>query len=202
LAAQEETYMMRSEVVCLVCALLAACCGFGQAPKGDSMEQAEKDYAAALAKAREEYNVAVTKAHEMHKLRLAELLAAEAKAGRVSPALADEIKKLDADGPQVLVGEDLNPKDKKQAKYVGVWFIRYSPDTTRTYTIKNDGDVTFMDEKKAAKLDLKGSTLNFGDGKVERLTFVGARVFVEHFANINDLDRKYPTAVGIGTRKR
>ena len=44
--------------------------------------------------------------------------------------------------------------------------------------------------------------MNFGDGKLERLTFVGGRVFVEHYANISDLDRKHPTAVGIGLRRR
>lgn len=186
-------------VVCV--ALFAGTAAFGQS-KSAAVEQAEKDHAAAVAKAREEYNAVVAKSHDTFKKRLAEVLAEETKAGKVNTDLLDTIKRLETDGPPVLAAEDLNAKDKAQTRWVGVWTIRYGPDNTRVYAIKNNGEVEFAKEKKSGKLDPKKYTINFGDGKLERLTFIGDKVFVEHFSNMNDLDRKHPDTIGLGTRKR
>lgn len=87
---------------------------------------------------------------------------------------------------------------------VGRWEITYTPNRSkRAYIIAADGslvverengeDLKFRIRQKGGEL-----FLDFSDDKVERLTFAGNRLFIEHFAPAGNLERNVPDQIGIG----
>jgi len=86
----------------------------------------------------------------------------------------------------------------------GLWEVKYSNGNTRTYGISNTGEVQFMEERRFGRIYRAGRDylLEFGDGKVERLT-LQPTIKLEHF----DPKSTYPlgaprsTGTGVPTRR-
>jgi hypothetical protein len=86
----------------------------------------------------------------------------------------------------------------------GLWEVKYSNGNTRTYRISNTGAVQFMEERLRGQIYRNGGDflLEFGDGKVERLT-LQPTIKLEHF----DPKTSYPlgaprtTGTGVPTRR-
>lgn len=169
-----------------------------------SLESARKEYKAALTQAQTGYNQAANKAAEEQKQRLKELQQTETKAGNLDAAVAirDELKALTDAGPPLLGGNEWAGR----AKWVeGTWEVIYPPGkAVRTYVIKPDGDVTFVEEKRSGKLKPSGDSflLDLDDGKLSRLTFGGGRVFDEGFDPKSSFGKGPPTVIGVGTLKK
>jgi hypothetical protein len=87
----------------------------------------------------------------------------------------------------------------------GVWAITYTPNrATRTYTVKEDGSVLFVEAGTKGRLTRKGADLllDFGDGKLERVTLArDGRLFVEHFNPKAAFPDGFPDQIGIGVRR-
>jgi len=85
----------------------------------------------------------------------------------------------------------------------GYWQVDYSNNATRTYRITNTGTVRFIEGGLTGRIRRRGKdyVLDFGEGKIERLTFQPT-IRVEHF----DPDSLYPlgapTAIGTGVPTR
>jgi len=145
--------------------------------------EARVEYSGQVDTARAAYNDAVKQAAQTHRKRLAGVLDAETKAGNLDGALLvrEEMRALDADGPPTLL-DALGPT---RARWVaGTWALRYHPNgATRTYTIHTNGEVSCKEGAMKGVLKPAGMsfTLEFGDGKLERVTFAGGRAFFEHF---------------------
>jgi hypothetical protein len=86
----------------------------------------------------------------------------------------------------------------------GRWEISYTPNRSkRAYIIAADGSLVIERENGEDlkfRIRQKGGELflDFSDDKVERLTFAGNRLFIEHFAPAGDLARNVPDQIGIG----
>src|SRR5262249_27132037 len=84
---------------------------------------------------------------------------------------------------------------------VGRWEITYTPNrTSRVLLIRADGAVLTEkgeDTKQRIKEQKGELILDLGD-RMERRTFVGNRVFIEHFWPKSDYERNTPNQVGIG----
>lgn len=95
------------------------------------------------------------------------------------------------------------PKKKGSATetaqpFVGVWQIKYCPNKTiRTYVILPSGDVEYEGARSQLKPMGESTLLEVG-GKLERLTFKGGRVFVEHFSAKSGFANNEPDQVGVG----
>jgi hypothetical protein len=170
------------------------------------LENARKEYKAALGKAQAEYNRSVTNAAEEHKKRLKDLQQAETKAGNLDAALAarDELRALEMNGPPLLA-EGKDPAVAKGKWVTGTWIIRHHPNgSIRTYVIRSDGQVTFLEGHVKGQLKRSGEsfTLDFGEGKFERITFAGGRLFVEHYNPKSDFEKNLPGQIGVGVLKK
>jgi hypothetical protein len=85
----------------------------------------------------------------------------------------------------------------------GFWQVEYSNGTTRTYQIANTGAVRFIEEDRAGRIYLYGNDhlLEFGDGKVERLT-LQPTIKLEHFNPKSRYPLGSPTETGVGVPTR
>jgi hypothetical protein len=89
--------------------------------------------------------------------------------------------------------------------FAGTWTVRYANNTTREYTIAEDGSVTDQD-KRRARLKRKGGVvlLDFGDDKLERLklqtAWNGKLLLVAHYSPASTYPAGKPVP-GEGTKK-
>lgn len=86
----------------------------------------------------------------------------------------------------------------------GLWEVKYSNGSVRTYRISNTGEVQFMEERRSGRIIRAGGDylLELNDGKIERLT-LEPTIKLEHF----DPKTTYPlgaprsTGTGVPTRR-
>jgi len=93
------------------------------------------------------------------------------------------------------------------AKYSGSWLIQYENGGTRRYLIKADGSMTWVETDGKPQGDTPGKMRPEGPDAVielpfflERLSFSGDRLVVEHFAPKSDYPRKV-TQRGTGVKQ-
>jgi hypothetical protein len=178
---------MRKLAMTALVVVSAACMLAAEPAKTPEGAKARAEFKEELAKAQADFDDAVKKAGDGHRARLKELLDAETKAGNLdeAPAVREEIRGLEA--------------GRKGAWVAGTWRIKYHPNrTTRTYVIRATGEVEYGDRKAVLKAQADAILLDFGDDKVERLTFAGDRLFVEHFAPRRNFGSGAPDQVGVG----
>jgi hypothetical protein len=144
----------------------------------DDLELSRKEFATAVQKAQAQYDAAVKSAADVHRARVQAALDRATKAGDLDRALGlrSELQGL---------GGDVLPLFGASGEVVpGRWRITYFPNgVRRTYVVKSSGEVTCTEANLKGRLRRDGSSvfLDFEEGKLERLTFAGSRVFVEHF---------------------
>lgn len=85
----------------------------------------------------------------------------------------------------------------------GLWQVDYSNTAVRTYRITNTGAVRFIEAGLTGRIRRLGDdyVLDFGDGKIERLTFQPT-IKVDHFNPRSLYPLGAPTAVGTGVPTR
>jgi len=179
--------MRKLAIIALAVALAACTLAAEPAKTPDGLAKARAEFKDELARAKAEFDEAVKKAVDGHRARLKELLDAETKGGNLDEALAvrEEIRGLEP--------------GRKVAWVAGTWRIKYHPNrTTRTYVIRATGEVEYGDRKAVLKVQADALLLDFGDDKVERLTFAGDRLFVEHFAPRRNFGSGDPDQIGVG----
>ena len=94
-----------------------------------------------------------------------------------------------------------DPPAPKEKIVAGTYAVRYTPNRSeRTYLVRGDGSVLTPEGKLVGQLKADGGAylLDFGDNRMERLTFTDGRVFVEHFNPKADFARNWPAQIGIG----
>jgi hypothetical protein len=91
---------------------------------------------------------------------------------------------------------------RNQKWIVGTFRVVHHPNlSTRTYVVKPSGEVEFVESKLRGQLKpyTAGSfTLDFGEGKFQRITFADGRMFEEHFNPKSDFEKNPPGQIGIG----
>jgi hypothetical protein len=99
----------------------------------------------------------------------------------------------------------VDPTPARNKWIAGEWKLMYGSKSApiwRTYIIEPDGEVKFIESNYKAKLrPIEGSssfTLDFGDGKIERVCFVDNRLFVEHFNPKSDFEKNQPDVTAVG----
>ncbi|HLQ38302.1 MAG TPA: hypothetical protein VK348_10890, partial [Planctomycetota bacterium] len=159
----------------------------------DDLEKARQQYREAVHKLQQDYDTAVEAAAAKLRVRIQAALEQATKARQTDSAksLLAELDSL-ASGALPVFGSkgDVVP---------GTWRVVYHPgNVRRTYVVKPGGEVACEELGLSGNIrQEKGSLfLDLHDGKLERLTFAGARVFVEHF----DPKDSFPQValVGIG----
>ena len=110
-------------------------------------------------------------------------LDAATKAGDLGRAVAlrDRVKKLE-EGPDSFK-EGVRPKPgSKPRLVVGTWKIEYHPNgAPRTYKVLASGEIEFDGQRFALRPSGHSWIFDSRDNKIERITFIGDAVFVEHF---------------------
>lgn len=95
-------------------------------------------------------------------------------------------------------GEGDSPSNSAIA---GAWKITYAGGSVRNYVIFDNGEVKYKELDRTGTLQrAKVLLLDFGDGKVERLSLAGSRLLVEHFNPKSDYPNNRPNEIGIGVR--
>jgi hypothetical protein len=144
----------------------------------DDLESSRKDFAVAVRKAQSQYDVSVKSAADVLRVRVQAALDRATKEGDLDRALAlrSEVQRLGSDSlPLFGASGEVLP---------GTWRITYHPNgVQRTYVVKSNGEVTCIEANVRGRLKKDGSSLflDFEDDRLERLTFVGSRLFLEHF---------------------
>lgn len=186
-----------------VAGILFGLVGLAVAAPPPKLESLRGEYKAALVAAQADYNKAVQKASEAHKAKLTALQSELTKSGALDGAVSvrEELKTLEP-GQLPLFSEGKDDPTARSRYISGTWKLRHHPNrSVRTYVIGPGGDVHFVEENLRGLLVANGSTflLDFGEGKIERVTFGGGRMFVEHYNPKANLARKpeHPDAVGV-----
>jgi hypothetical protein len=154
-----------------------------------------------LRDAQRQYDAVVRRAAEPLKEKLRAAVQVETKAGNLDKAVAlrDEADALETPGLSLF--GDGTEVPRAVADFVpGTWDVAYYPNHWhRRYVIQPSGEVSCDGEKLKGKIERKGgfSILDFGDGKLERLTFAGRRLFIEHYIPKASYPKE-PNQVGIG----
>jgi hypothetical protein len=170
-----------------------------EAGKQDPLD-AKAEYLKGLAEAQKQYNEQAAAAHKRYLMHLADAQDRHTKAGNLDLSLKvrDEIEMLKSEGPPRLTAQP--PGSTVSRAVVGTWKVLYQNSAVRTYQIKENADVIFVEDKRTGKLDKNFATLNFGDGKLEHLILSNGRLIVEHFNPGSDYPTKAPNVIGIGVR--
>lgn len=168
-----------------------------QVPTGaGELEKSRLEFATTVRKAQTDYDAAVQAAAEKLRPRLQIALERATKARQIDVAktLMAELDGLGAGALPVFGagGGDAVP---------GTWSIKYHPNgVRRTYVVKPNGDVSCTEGTSAftGKIKKEGADLllDFNDGKLERLTFAGNRVFVEHYDPKGSFPQLAQVAIG------
>jgi hypothetical protein len=181
-------------LVIVVPIALAAGAGDVPAPRSAKARTALRKYDRAVEKARGEYDAAVAAATKVLAAELDEALKAAMKAGSL-----EEANSIKAAKESRATGKT----PRAAASLDGKWSVVSGNDTTRTYVFDgtalrwtqggrtHDGSVKAVD----------GAFLvDTGDGKLERLTLVNERFFIEHFNPAQTYPAGVPDEFGLGTR--
>jgi NAD(P)-dependent dehydrogenase (short-subunit alcohol dehydrogenase family) len=127
----------------------------------------------------------------------------ETKAGHLDSALAlrTELTTLEASGLPLFAEHDQSAVELS-ALVPGTWKIVYFPNhVKKVYLVKATGDVALADSDWKGRLQKTAGflVLDVGDGKLERWTFAGARLFIEHFESKASYPDN-PVQIGIGEK--
>jgi hypothetical protein len=159
----------------------------------DDLDKARQQYRDTVKKAQKDYDATVeTAAAKLREHLLTAIQqAAQARQAETTKALSAELETLAAGSLPVF--------GAKGSVGQGTWRVVYHPsDAKRTYVVKPGGEVACEELGLAGKIRQEEGSLmlDLHDGKLERLTFAGGRVFVEHFDPKESFPR--PAQVGIG----
>lgn len=86
--------------------------------------------------------------------------------------------------------------------FSGVWSVRYASGGKRAYRFVNRAVTETSGTRLRGQVRSQDGEwfLDFNDRKLERLTFAGDRIFVEHWDPANGFGRTHPTLIGIAAR--
>ncbi len=93
-------------------------------------------------------------------------------------------------------------------RFAGVWSIKYTNGTSRTYSINPEGTLNYTEENgtpispRSSKITVKGSEciVESSPGIIERLSLSGNKLMVEHFNPKATYPNGAPAARATGTR--
>lgn len=157
----------------------------------DDLDKARQQYRDAVRKAQQDHDAAIEAAAAKLRTRLQAAIEQATKARQM-----DTVKTLLAELESLAPGA-LPVFGTKGDVVQGTWSVAYhAGGAKRTYVVKAGGEVA------CAELGLSGSIrqengklmLDLHDGKLERLTFAGGRMFVEHY----DPKDSFPKLAQIG----
>lgn len=191
---------MRPTCAAIACVVMASLVAFAR-QSHHGIEDDRIAFHEILRDAQQQYDAVVRKAADQFKEKLRLAVPVETKAGNLDKAVAlrDEADALDKPGPP-LFGDGTEVPLALAAFVPGTWDVAYYPNHwRRRYVIQPSGEVWCDSEKLKGKIERKGGffVLDFGDGKLERLTFAGRRLFVEHYIPKESYPKE-PNQVGIG----
>jgi hypothetical protein len=85
----------------------------------------------------------------------------------------------------------------------GEWTVKYTSGGMRTYQIRNDGTVRFVEENRVGRILRYGDDLllDFGDMKLERLTMQTV-ISVEHYYPATQFLKGQPKLTGIAEKSK
>jgi hypothetical protein len=170
-------------------------------PPSPGERKADHDYQAALDAAQADFDKATSAAHKKLHDALKEELEMATKAGDLDRALAlrDRMKKLDDDGPDTFK-EGTRPKSGGKPRLVaGTWKLDYHPNgAPRSYKISANGDLEWEGKHFTLRPSSQSWILDSRDNKIERITFIGDAIFVEHF----NPAKSFPLPVLVGYAPR
>lgn len=92
---------------------------------------------------------------------------------------------------------------KPQEFFRGVWAVRYATSGTRAYRFVNQvvTETSGTGLKGRVRRDGADWFLDFNDGKIERLSFAGDRILIEHWDPANTFGNKPPSIIAAAARK-
>ena len=168
-------------------------------PKGEpAPSKSDAAFAAAITEAQAAYNLAVVDAHKKLRADLDRDLQAATKAADLDRAITirDRLKRMDEEGPDVFK-EGKRPGNKPRI-VAGSWKMEYHPNgTTREFKVSESGVLEIFGKRVALKSYGESWLYDCGHDKLERWTFAGSRLFVEHYSPANTFPTK-PNQIGLG----
>lgn len=170
--------MRWSALLVVICSIAVTPSDAPQGTGGDALEKARREFTAAVLKAQKDYDATVHGAADRLRPQVQAALERATKEHRLdlSKSLIAELHGLGAAALPVFGG------DGKVAP--GTWRVAYHPNgVTRTYVVTADGAVSCAEGALRGRIRRDGADmfLDLDDGKLERITFAGGRMFVEHF---------------------
>jgi hypothetical protein len=88
----------------------------------------------------------------------------------------------------------------------GVWHVAFMNGASRDYRISPDGSVSWVesgrqgDSRPRLQRTSAGLTIQFHKDEIDRITFVGDRLYEEVYKPVSDFPAKKPWTMGLGTR--
>ena len=102
--------------------------------------------------------------------------------------------------------EDDDDKVSIVAELAGEWQVFYCSNARRTYVIKADGSVDWTapgSGRRGRLRNVNGDTvIEFGDDRLERWTYGGGRIWIEHYNPKGQYPKGPPTLIGVAARGR
>jgi hypothetical protein len=162
-----------------------------------SAQAAKHKYDAALRKADEEH---VRQIKDAKKVFLDDLDAALKEATRA--VNLPEANKIDQAIKQLKSGE-YPPQRKAAGAISGIWEITYTSGVVRVYDLTSEKDIRWKENgrimgKGRLLKDNGDIVIDLHDGKRDRITFAGERLFVEHFNPAAEYPNGRAAAMGVG----
>jgi hypothetical protein len=170
-------------------------------PPSPGERMADQEYQAALDAAQADFDNAATAAHKKLRDSLKEELESATKAGDLDRALAlrERVKKLEDDGPDTFKDGARPKSGGKPRLVVGTFKIDYHPNGgSRTYKTFANGEIENEGKRYTLRPSGPSWILDSRDNKIERITFIGDAIFVEHFNPAKAFP--FPTVVGYAPR--
>ena len=188
---------MRAAVIATLLLLPYLACA-AEPPKKEAVSKSDAAFATAITEAQAAYNLAIVDAHKKLKADLDRDLQTATKAADLDRAVAirDRLRKMEDDGPDVFK-EGKRPGNKPRI-VAGSWKMEYHPNgTTRAFKVSETGILEIDGKRVALKPYGESWLYDFGNDKLERWTFAGSRLFVEHYSPSNTFPTK-PNQIGLG----
>lgn len=186
--------------VVLACALLTM--GDEQAPRRPTSPAAVKAmnaYESSVKNAAEEYARKAQAAGDVA-VRALE----DAKKVAVHHEDLDEANAITAAIQQI---RDANPAPPTMlGAPTGIWHIAFMNGANRVYRVSPDGSVAWEENGRPGgtrprlRRTNAGFTVEFKPNEIDRITFVGDRLYDDNFSPISDFPTKKPSTMGLGTR--
>lgn len=96
---------------------------------------------------------------------------------------------------------EVEPDPDRVAKLKGIWRVAYTSSAVRHYQFDDAGKVHVSGMKGKAYIQNKDLLFDVNDGKLERATLFGNRLFIEHYNPSSTYPAEFPAALGIGQRR-